>query len=58
MNDVIWSLTLRSGLRLRVNENSVLKKIFGPTMDKIKGTGSNCRMGSFMVCTPRQVLFG
>jgi len=44
-------------LRLRVNEKSVLKKIFGPTIDKIKGTGSDCRMGSIMICTPRQATF-
>jgi hypothetical protein len=30
-----WSLTLREEHRLRVSENRVLRKIFGPTRDKV-----------------------
>ena len=30
-----WSLTLREELRLRVSENRVLRRIFGPKKDKV-----------------------
>jgi len=30
-----WSLTLREELRLRVFENRVLRRIFGPTRDEV-----------------------
>jgi len=30
-----WSLTLREGRRLRVFENSVLRRIFGPRRDEV-----------------------
>jgi hypothetical protein len=33
----IWSLTLREGQRLRVFENRVLRKIFGPKRDEVTG---------------------
>ena len=32
-----WSLTLREERRLRVFENRVLRKIFGPKRDEITG---------------------
>ena len=32
-----WSLTLREELRLRVFENRVLKRIFGPKRDDVTG---------------------
>ena len=32
-----WSLTLREGRRLRVFENRVLRRIFGPRMDEVTG---------------------
>jgi hypothetical protein len=32
-----WSLTLREERRLRVFENSVLRRIFGPKRDKVRG---------------------
>ena len=31
----VWSLTLREELRLRVFENSVLRRIFGPKRDEL-----------------------
>ena len=33
----IWSLTLREERRLRVFENRVLRRVFGPKRDEIKG---------------------
>ena len=32
-----WSLTLREGRRLRVFENGVLRRIFGPKRDEVPG---------------------
>src|SRR5215469_6191789 len=32
-----WSLTLREGRRLRVFENRVLRRVFGPKMDEVTG---------------------
>ena len=32
-----WSLTLREERRLRVSENRVLRKVFGPKRDKVTG---------------------
>jgi hypothetical protein len=32
-----WSLTLREEHRLRVSENRVLRRIFGPKMDEVTG---------------------
>jgi hypothetical protein len=33
-----WSLTLREEHRLRVFENKVLRRIFGPTRDEVTGS--------------------
>jgi hypothetical protein len=33
----IWSLTLREELRLRVFENRVLRRIFGPKREEVTG---------------------
>jgi hypothetical protein len=48
-----WSFTLREELRLRVFENRVLRRVFGPKRD---GSGENYIMGSLMICT-HQILF-
>ena len=32
-----WSLTLREGRKLRVFENMVLRRMFGPRRDEVKG---------------------
>ena len=34
---IIWSLTLREERRLRVFENSVLRRVFGPKRDEVTG---------------------
>jgi len=36
-----WSLTLRKERILRVFENRVLRRIFGPRMDNVKSSGEN-----------------
>jgi hypothetical protein len=35
MGKKTWSFTLREEHRLRVSENRVLRKIFGPKMDEV-----------------------
>ena len=35
-------LTLQEERRLRVFENKVLRRIFGPRKDEVKGTGGDC----------------
>jgi len=52
------SLTLREERRLRVFENRVLRRIFGPKRDKITGKWENYIMRSLMICTPHPLLFG
>ena len=53
-----WSLTLREERRLRVFENRVLRRIFGPKREEIAGIGENYIMGSLMICTFYHTLFG
>jgi hypothetical protein len=47
-----WSLTLREEHRLRIFENRVLRRIFGPKRDEVTGSAENFIMRSFMICTP------
>jgi hypothetical protein len=46
-----WSLTLREGSRLRVFENRVLRKIFGPQTDEVTGEWENYTMKNLIICT-------
>jgi hypothetical protein len=41
-----WSLILREEHRLRVFENRVLRRIFGPKRDEVTEVGENCMMWS------------
>jgi hypothetical protein len=45
-----WSFTFMEEHRLRVFQNTVLRKIFGPKRDNIMG-GEDCIIRSFMFCT-------
>jgi hypothetical protein len=50
------SATLRDERRLRVFENTMLRRIFEPKRDK---SGENyIQLRSLMICTPHQILFG
>ena len=40
-----WSLTLREERRLRVFENRVLRRIFGPKRDKVMGVEKTTKLG-------------
>ena len=53
-----WPLTLRKECTLRMFENRKLRKIFVCRTDKIRGSGGNYIMKSFMICTHRHILFG
>jgi len=44
-----WSLTLREERKLRVFENRVLRRIFGPKMDEVTGKGENYIMRSLII---------
>jgi hypothetical protein len=50
-----WSLTLREVHRLKLFENRVLRRIFEPKRDGVKGKRENCKTRSFVICTLRQV---
>jgi len=51
-----WSLTLREECRLRVFENRVLRRIFGPKRDKV--TGEWRKLHNEELCTAHPILFG
>ena len=53
-----WSLTLREERRLRVFQNRVLRKVFGPKRDEVTGNGENYIMKSLVICTPYRILCG
>jgi hypothetical protein len=53
-----WFLTLREEHRLRVFENKVLRRIFGPKRDEETRERRSCTMGSFIICTRHQILLG
>jgi hypothetical protein len=53
-----WSLTLSGERRLRVFENRVLRRIFGPKKEDVTESGEDYVTTSFMICTPHQRLFG
>jgi hypothetical protein len=45
---------LREEPRLRVTENRVLRRIFGPKRDEVTGVGENCITRNFISYTLRQ----
>jgi hypothetical protein len=52
-----WSLIFRKERRLRVFENRVLRRMFGPKRDEVTGeSGENCIMKSLMICTAHPIL--
>ena len=53
-----WSLTLRKESTLRVFENRVVRRLFGPKRDKVTGNGENYIMRSLLICTPYTILCG
>ena len=53
-----WSLTLREERRLRVFENRVLMRLFGPKRDEVIGDGENYIMRSLGIFIPYPILCG
>ena len=49
---------LREERSLRVFENRVLRRIFGPKGDGVTGGWRKLIMRSLMICTAHQILFG
>jgi hypothetical protein len=43
---------------LRVFENRVLRKIFGPKRDDARGAEGDCTVTIFVICTPHKMLCG
>jgi hypothetical protein len=52
-----WLLT-REERRLRVFENRVLRRIFGPKRDEVTGEWRKLHIRSLMISTPHQMLLG
>jgi len=52
-----WSLTPRQELRLRMFENRVLRKIFGPKKKELTGSGEDYITRSFINSNNHQTLF-
>jgi hypothetical protein len=52
-----WSLTLREEHKLRVFENRVLRRIFGPKREE-DDHGGNCIMMNFITCILHRILLG
>jgi len=44
--------------RLRVFENRVFRRKFGPKRDEVRGSGKHYMMTSLMICTAHPILFG
>ena len=53
-----WSLTLREESRLRVFENRVLRRIFGPKRDEITGEWGKLHNEDLIICTAHPILCG
>jgi len=49
---------LREERRLRMFENKVLRRLFGPKRDEVTGEGRKLHIRSLIICTPHPVLFG
>ena len=54
----IWSLTLREERRLRVFENRVLRRVFGPKRDEVTGNEENYIVRSLGIFTTYPILCG
>jgi hypothetical protein len=51
-----WSPTLREGQRLKVLDNTVLRRIFSLFERKYAETGENFMIRSFLNCNPQPIL--
>jgi hypothetical protein len=49
---------MREERKLKVFENKVQRRVFGPKRDEITGNGENYIMRSLMICTRNPILCG
>jgi hypothetical protein len=49
---------LREERKLRVFENRVLRRVFGPKIDEVTGNRENYIMRNLVICTPYPILCG
>jgi hypothetical protein len=49
---------LREECRLKVFENRVLRRIFGPKRDEVTGEWRRLHDKELLLCTPHQISFG
>jgi hypothetical protein len=52
----IWSVILRQEFRLKVLENRLLRKIYGPKGDEVTGNVMGLHNVNFMIFVPQQIL--
>jgi len=52
-----WSHKLREESRLKVFENRVLTRTFGPKRDEVTGNGEKYIFRSLMICTSHPISF-
>jgi hypothetical protein len=53
-----WSLTLREEHRLKVFENKILRRIFGPKMDEVTGEWRKLHNEELHILYSSQILLG
>jgi hypothetical protein len=53
-----WSLTVGEDPSLRVSENRVLRRIFGPKWDEITWECRKLHKKSLVICSSNPILFG
>jgi len=53
-----WSLTLVEERSLRVFENRVLRRIFGPKRDEVTREWKKIHNEEIMICTPHKIFLG
>ena len=53
-----WSLTLREERRLRVFENRLQRRMFGPNRDEVTGEWRRLHNKSLMICAPSTYYLG
>jgi hypothetical protein len=51
-----WSLTLKEEYRLRMSENRVPRRIFGPNRKEV--ARGECIMSNFITCILHKILLG
>jgi hypothetical protein len=56
--DIVKCVCSSAERRLRVLENRVLRRIFGPKRDEVTGDWRKLHKKTLIICTPHPILFG